>query len=126
MVAHAAARVAGTYFVGDMLSYQPEGEFDGVLVIFSQCHLRYREFHPAMWKFAQVLKEGGLMVLGQMPGDTYVKEGDWDESGTWVEEYSAPFMGEMLPTLMFSQEGQKRYVRLWLFVDDERVKWECW
>ena len=50
-------------------------------------------------------------MLGQMPSDSYVLDyEDYDETRTYVEDYKAPFMGELLPTLMLSAEGQRRFL----------------
>lgn len=112
MVAYASSRVAGNFTVGDMLTYQPlDGTFDAIFVIFSQLQLQYADFRTAMLKYTAALRPGGLLVLGQMPGDDHVEDGNWDETRTWVEDYPAPFMGEMLPTLMLSREGQRKFLQ---------------
>ncbi|KIX04899.1 uncharacterized protein Z518_05770 [Rhinocladiella mackenziei CBS 650.93] len=111
MVEYARTRVSGTFTVSDMLTYKPEGVFAGVFIIFSQLQLSYADLHSTICKFARTLEPGGILVLGQMPGDKYVQDpADWDETGTYVEDYDAPFMGEMLPTLMLSAEGQKGFL----------------
>lgn len=113
MVHYAQSRVKGTFAVSDMLSYQPEGKFKGVFMIFAHLQLSYPDFHTAAYKFAQALEAGGILALGQMPADKYVKaESDWaDETKTYVEDYPAPFMGEMLPTFAMSEEGQLEFLR---------------
>jgi SAM-dependent methyltransferase len=129
MVAYASARVAGDFSVNDMLTYEPASDsFAAVFVIFSHLQLQYADFEAAMRKYVAALRPGGLLVLGQMPGDDHVREdeegrGGWgDETRTWVEDYPAPFMGEMLPTLMLSREGQRRFLRgLGLEVVWERI-----
>lgn len=46
-----------------------------------------------------------------MPADSHVKdETHWDETKTYVEDYDAPFMGKMLPTLMLSAQGQRDFL----------------
>ncbi|KFZ16359.1 hypothetical protein V501_02258 [Pseudogymnoascus sp. VKM F-4519 (FW-2642)] len=47
-----------------------------------------------------------------MPSDIYVKDDScYDETKVYVEDYKAPFMGELLPTLMLSAEGQRNFLR---------------
>jgi ubiquinone/menaquinone biosynthesis C-methylase UbiE len=112
MVHYAQSRVKGTFVVSDMLEYQPAGQFAGVFIIFAHLQLSYADFHTAAYKFAQVLQPGGILALGQMPADKYVRaDEDWDETKTYVEDYDAPFMGEMLPTLALSAEGQLEFLR---------------
>ncbi|KAF2731623.1 S-adenosyl-L-methionine-dependent methyltransferase [Polyplosphaeria fusca] len=121
MIAHAASRVRGTFLVADMLTYVPSRNYAAVFLIFSHLQLRYAELHGLALRLASALDEGGLFVLGQMPGDSHVREGEWgDGAGTWVEEYDAPFMGEMLPTLMLSRAGQRK----WLESMGLEVVWE--
>jgi ubiquinone/menaquinone biosynthesis C-methylase UbiE len=111
MVAYAQSRVKGSFTVSDMLQYRPEGKFAGVFIVFAQLQLSYADIHTAVYKFAQTLEEGGILALGQMPGDAYVRdESHWDETKTYVEDYDAPFMGEMLPTLMLSAQGQRDFL----------------
>ena len=107
MVAYASSRVKGTFVVSDMLTYQPSGLFGGVFMIFSTLQLTYGDFHAALNKYTRLIAPSGLLVIGQMPGDSYVKDFDWDATRTYVEDYPAPFMGEMLPTLMLSRQGQR-------------------
>ena len=113
MVQLASSRVKGAFVVSDMLTYQPKGQFAAVFMIFAHLQMHYPEFHAACYKFAQALQPGGLFVIGQMPGDRYLPIGDpsYDETGSYVEDYSAPFMGEMLPTFMMSAEGQRGFLR---------------
>lgn len=125
MVALAQSRVKGDFSVSDMLTYEPVGTFAGVFMIFAHLQLRYKDFHGAVWKFANALQPGGVLVLGQMPSDKYVKEEDgdaYDETGSYVEDYGAPFMGEMLPTFMMTKEGQRRFLtRMGLEIVWERI-----
>lgn len=111
MVDLAQSRVKGTFTVSDMLRFQPEGEFAGVFIIFATLQLSYADFHSAVYKFANVLEPGGILALGQMPADNYVKEeSHWDSTRTYVEDYDAPFMGEPLPTFMLSAQGQRDFL----------------
>ncbi|CZR65860.1 uncharacterized protein PAC_15760 [Phialocephala subalpina] len=109
MIDLAQSRVNGSFTVSDMLSFEPEGHFGAVFMIFCHLQLSYADFHSAALKFANALEPGGLFAVGQMPGDKYVKEGEWaDEGKSYVEDYNAPFMGEPLPTFMMSADGQRR------------------
>lgn len=111
MVALAQSRVLGQFTVSDMLRFRPEGTFAGVFIIFATLQLSYADFHSAIYKFANVLQPGGILALGQMPGDNYVKDAShWDETKTYVEDYDAPFMGEPLPTFMLSAQGQRDFL----------------
>lgn len=114
MVEYASTRVKGSFTVSDMLEYKPEppnGAFAAVFIIFAHLQLSYSDFHAAACKFAQTLRPGGIIAIGQMPGDKYVKDtSDWDETRTYVENYDAPFMGEPLPTFMMSARGQRDFL----------------
>lgn len=111
MVELAKTRVEGSFSVSDMLEYEPEGKFSAVLMIFCHLQLSYAGFHAAAYKYASALEPGGLFALGQMPSEKYVKDTSLDETRTYAEDYNAPFMGEMLPTLMLSAEGQRKFLR---------------
>jgi trans-aconitate methyltransferase len=112
MVELAQNRVEGNFTISDMLEYKPEGQFAGVFMIFAHHQLSYADFNTAVFKFANALQPGGLLALGQMPSDTYVKDdSSYGETKTYVENYDAPFMGELLPTLMLSAEGQRTFLR---------------
>lgn len=111
MVKLAQSRIKGTFTLSDMIEYQPTQDFAGIFMIFAHLQLKYADFHAACFKFAQRLQPGGLLVIGQMPADKYVKEtSDYDDSGAWVQDYDAPFMGEPLPTFMMTAQGQRRFL----------------
>jgi len=111
MIKLAQTRVKGHFVISDMLNYEIELKFAAVFMIFSTLQLSYVDFHCAGYKFANALQPGGLLALGQMPSDTYVEDvSSYDETKTYVEDYPAPFMGEMLPTLMLSAEGQRNFL----------------
>ena len=113
MIALAQGRVKGNFSVSDMLSYDLEGKgkFAGVFMIFAHLQLSYASFHSAVYKYASALQQGGILALGQMPSDLYVKdESSYDETKAYVEDYDAPFMGEMLPTFMMSEERQRTFL----------------
>jgi SAM-dependent methyltransferase len=111
MIKLAQTRVKGHFIVSDMLSYKSEDKFTAVFMIFSTLQLSYADFYAAAYKFANALQPSGIFALGQMPSDTYVKdESAYDVGKVYVEDYPAPFMGEMLPTLMLSAEGQRNFL----------------
>ena len=111
MVRLAQSRIKGTFILSDMIDYQPTQDFAGIFMIFAHLQLKYADFHAACFKFAQRLEPGGLLVIGQMPADKYVKyNAAYDDSGAWVEDYDAPFMGEPLPTFMMTAQGQRRFL----------------
>lgn len=115
MVELASQRIRGRFIVSDMRRHDHEEEvgsekFAGIFVIFSQLvEVSYGEFHGAMWRFANTLVPGGLLVLGQMPSDKYVSR-DRLMDDTYIEGYDVPFMGELCPTFMFSEEGQVNFL----------------
>jgi SAM-dependent methyltransferase len=107
----AQARVKGLFTVSDMLNYEIEGRFAGVFMIFAHLQLSYADFHSAAYKYANALQPGGILALGQMPSDIYVKDDSYyDETKAYVEDYDVPFMGGLLPTLMLSAEGQRNFL----------------
>lgn len=106
MVQLARNQVQGTFLETDMLTYEPEKDVDAVFMIFCHLQLSYADFHSAAYKFASALKPGGLFVIGEMPADNYVKDpSQYDETGSWVENFPAPFWGEPLPTFMMTAHG---------------------
>lgn len=111
MIKLAQARVKGLFTESDMLNYEIEGKFAAIFMIFSHLQLSYADFHSAAYKYANALQSGGILALGQMPSNTYVKDDScYDETKAYVEDYDAPFMGELLPTLMLSAEGQRNFL----------------
>jgi len=112
MIELAQTRVKGSFAVSDMLEYKPEGKFAAVFIIFAHLQLSYADFSGVAYKLANALQPGGILALGQMPSDSYVKDySSYDETKTYVEDYDAPFMGKLLPTLMLSAEGQRSFLR---------------
>lgn len=113
MVKHAEKNVKGTFEVADMIDYQPTGTFDAIFIVFSQLGLAYADFHKSISRLARCLRSDGLLVLGQAPAEQVVPPQDsaWDETRTFVEGYNLPFWGQPFPTLMFSREGQKAFLR---------------
>ncbi|TGO29354.1 hypothetical protein BPAE_0016g00780 [Botrytis paeoniae] len=111
MVQLAQSRVKGSFSVADMAEYEVEEEtFAGVFMIFAHLQMSYAAVHAAVYKYARALQPGGIIVLGQSPGDHHVKEESaYDETRTYVEDYNVPFMGEPLPTFLMSTEGQRKF-----------------
>ncbi|RDW76150.1 hypothetical protein BP5796_06971 [Coleophoma crateriformis] len=94
MIQLAKDRIEGDFTVSDMLGYEVHGEFDAILIIFSHLQLLRDSSHRAT------------------PSDTYVDDNShYDKDPTYVEDYDAPFMGEMLPTFMMTAEGQRKLLR---------------
>lgn len=113
MVEHAQQKVKGVFTSSDMESYVPSGSFAGIFIIYSQLGLSYSSFCASVYKLARTLEPGGLLVIGQSPADPTVPKDDprWDKTRTFVEEYNLPFWGKPFATLMFSGEGQKRWLQ---------------
>jgi hypothetical protein len=112
MINHARASVKGTFKVANMVDHKPQGTFDAVFIIFSQLGLTYAEFYGAVDKLAQTLRPDGLLIIGQAPAEQVVPPQDdaWDETRSYVEGYNLPFWGQPFPTLMFSRDGQKKFL----------------
>nr|OQO10335.1 hypothetical protein B0A51_18303 [Rachicladosporium sp. CCFEE 5018] len=112
MVELAESRIKGHFEVADTVEYEPKGHFAAVFIIYSQLGLSYPAFHSAAVKFAKALQPGGLMVIGQSPADDVPADAsEWDLTRSYVDGYNLPFMGEPFATLMFTREGQKKYMR---------------
>ncbi|KAF2487665.1 type 11 methyltransferas-like protein [Neohortaea acidophila] len=112
MVHHASARVKGSFIVADILTYEPEGEFAAIFIMFSLLQLTsYAEFHDVMFRYAKHVQPNGYLVFGTVPADNYVKNGeDYDATGTYAVNYPVPFMGVPESNLVFSNEGLVRFV----------------
>ncbi|RFU35694.1 hypothetical protein B7463_g741, partial [Scytalidium lignicola] len=125
MVKLAQDRIKGSFAISDMLTYPIEDhdQFAAVFMIFCHLQLSYADFYAAAYKFARALQPGGYFVLGQTPSDTYVPDDSatYDETKTYVDDFDVPFMGQMLPTLMLSKEGQRNFFRSMGL----EVVWEC-
>ncbi|TVY65667.1 hypothetical protein LSUE1_G007042 [Lachnellula suecica] len=113
MLSKAGLNVVGFDISPKMIQLaRSSGQFAAVFIILCHLQLSYADFHAAAFKFASLLQPGGLFALGQILSDKYVKgSSELDETRTYVEDYDAPFMEEMLPTFMLSVEGQKRFLR---------------
>ncbi|GAB7351786.1 hypothetical protein MBLNU459_g2360t1 [Dothideomycetes sp. NU459] len=127
MVQCARTRVQGTFEVHDMLEIQLAADqtFAAIFMIFTHLQLRYVDVNAIFFKFAQLLKAGGILVVGQMPADEYVRDREaFDRTGTWVQDFDAPFMGELLPTFMMTAEGQRKFLSsMGLEIQDEVMEW---
>lgn len=98
MIQHAQAGARGKFTVSDMLTYETEGKFAAIFMIFSTLQLSYADFHSAAYKYANALQPSGILALGQMPADIYVKDdSSYDETKTYVEDYPAPLYRRATP-----------------------------
>ena len=81
-------------------------------MIFAHVHLDYASVHTILHKFVSAVAPGGLFVFGHMPADEYVPKEDpaYDATGTYVENYPAPFMGQQYPTFMMNRAGQIKFL----------------
>ncbi|OQO10200.1 hypothetical protein B0A48_04557 [Cryoendolithus antarcticus] len=112
MVELAKSRIKGTFEVADTVEYEPRGRFGAVFIIYSHLGLSYSAFHSAVVKFVKALQPGGLMVIGQsIADDVPANATEWDSTKSYVDGFNLPFMGEPFATLMFTREGQKKYLR---------------
>ena len=113
MIEIARQRLPNVKFVlTDLLEHKPDTQYAAVVVMFSHlCLSAYADFHRAMFTYANGLEPGGYLVVGTQPGDIYVREPSaWDETGTYAENYPAPFMGEMPLTFLMSVQGLEDFV----------------
>ncbi|GFF25074.1 uncharacterized methyltransferase BPUM_2363 [Aspergillus udagawae] len=93
MVRIAASQVPGTFSKADMRTYTPPVKMDAVFAIYSLYQLRPSDVHKMMYRFAEWLKEDGILVLGVSPSSTLVggkgvHDPVWDcmrSKGTWME-----------------------------------------
>lgn len=111
MVEHARKRVKGTFEVADMVDCHPKGTYDAIFIIYSQLGLQYATFHGAVSRLVRSLRPNGILAIGQSPADQ-IPENDpaWDSTHTYVEGYNLPFWGKPFATLMFTREGQRRFL----------------
>ncbi|KAK3633782.1 hypothetical protein LTR22_019966 [Elasticomyces elasticus] len=59
----------------------------------------------------QSLRPNGILAIGQSPADEVPKDDSaWDVTHTYVEGYNLPFWGEPFTTLMFTREGQRKFL----------------
>lgn len=97
-----------------MTDHNPKRTYAGVFIIYSQLGLSYAAFDATATRLAKALEPGGIMVIGQSPADPEKVPADakeWDETKSYVSGFNLPFMGEPFATLMFTREGQKKYLR---------------
>ncbi|KAK0246633.1 hypothetical protein LTS09_018227 [Friedmanniomyces endolithicus] len=111
MIELARRRVKGTFEIADMADYKPKESYDAIFIIYSQLGLEYATFHGAVSRLIHSLRPDGLLAIGQSPADK-IPKGDpaWDATNTYAEGYDLPFWGEPFATLMFTREGQRRFL----------------
>ncbi|GFF73968.1 hypothetical protein IFM61392_05277 [Aspergillus lentulus] len=93
MVRIAASQVRGTFSTADMRTYTPPVKMDAVFAIYSLFQIHPSDTHKVVYRFAEWLKEDGILVLGVTPssalvGGKGVHDPVWDcmrSKVTWME-----------------------------------------
>ncbi|PKX89279.1 uncharacterized protein P174DRAFT_470423 [Aspergillus novofumigatus IBT 16806] len=93
MVRIAASQVNGTFSTADMRTYTPPVKMDAVFAIYSLFQIQPSDTHKVVYRFAEWLKEDGILVLGVTPssalvGGKGVHDPVWDcmrSKVTWME-----------------------------------------
>jgi SAM-dependent methyltransferase len=93
MVRIAASQVQGTFLTADMRTYTPPVKMDAVFAIYSLFQILPSDTHKVVYRFAEWLKEDGILVLGVSPssalvGGKGVHDPVWDcmrSKVTWME-----------------------------------------
>jgi SAM-dependent methyltransferase len=93
MVKIAASQVPGTFLKADMRTYTPPVKMDAVFAIYSLFQIPPSDTHKMVYRFAEWLKEDGILVLGAAPSSALaagngVHDPVWDcmrIEQTWME-----------------------------------------
>jgi cyclopropane fatty-acyl-phospholipid synthase-like methyltransferase len=99
-------RFKGNFIKADMLSFQPQQQFDAIFAFFPLFQLSYRSTHSMIFKFASWLKTGGLLLIATIPAEALVTdESLYDSSKEYVEGCEAPFMGNLITSTLLTTQG---------------------
>ena len=105
-------QVAGSFIKADMVRYEPSEVYDAVFVAFSHMQLSFQDLHSSMLKYAASLRDDGLLVMATVPSDNYVQDKSlYDETGSYVEDFRAPFMGTEVTTTLFTTQGLLNFLQ---------------
>ncbi|EAW16829.1 uncharacterized protein NFIA_001780 [Aspergillus fischeri NRRL 181] len=93
MVRIAASQVPGTFSTADMRTYTPPVKMDAVFAVYSLFQIQPSDINKVVYRFAEWLKEDGILVLGVTPssaivGGKGVHDPVWDcmrLKRTWME-----------------------------------------
>jgi len=107
MIKLAHARVKGHFTISDMLNYKIEGKFAAVFMIFSTLQLSCRFPHGCVQICQCALARWDSSSRADAKRYLRKDVSSYVETKVYVEDYPAPFMGEPLPALMLSAEGQR-------------------
>ncbi|RHZ66731.1 uncharacterized protein CDV56_106315 [Aspergillus thermomutatus] len=93
MVKIAGSQVPGTFSKADMRTYTPPVKMDAVFAVYSLFQISPSDVHKVVYRFAEWLKEDGILVLGVAPSSALtarngVHDPVWDcvrTEQTWME-----------------------------------------
>lgn len=106
MVNIARSQVKGTFEKCKMTDYKPQTTFDVVLGSFSLFHITCEETNSMIFRFAEWLKPGGLLMVATILSDYYFKDPKlYDVSGECVRHYPQPWMNETYDCTFFTRTG---------------------
>ncbi|KAF9892121.1 hypothetical protein FE257_002527 [Aspergillus nanangensis] len=110
MVDIATAQVPGGHFQkADMRTYEPSRHFDAVFSVYSMYQISPGETYAMVFRLAEWLKEGGILVLG-VTSSTSLLAGLGEYDATWdcVRVMNRRWMAQLTNQVFFSIERWKR------------------
>ncbi|KAI9035162.1 uncharacterized protein KD926_004457 [Aspergillus affinis] len=106
MLEIARSQVKGTFQQCKMTDFKPQTTFDVVLGSFSLFHITCDETESMIYRFAEWLKPGGLLMVATILADYYFKDPKlYDASGECVRHYPQPWMNEMYSCTFYTRKG---------------------
>lgn len=106
MVRIARSQVNGTFHKADMRRYTPPHAMDAVFAVYSLCQISPSETYSTVFKFAEWLREGGLLILGATPSTSLGPgQGTYDAVWDCIRDVIKPWMTCKVRETFFSANG---------------------
>ncbi|PLB52304.1 S-adenosyl-L-methionine-dependent methyltransferase [Aspergillus steynii IBT 23096] len=106
MVNIAHSQVRGTFQKADMRQYTPPCAMDAVFAVYSLFQISPSDTHSMVFKFAEWLREGGLLVLGVTPSTSLRSDqGTFDPVWGCIREVIKPWMTWVTKETFLSEQG---------------------
>lgn len=112
MVNIAQSQVRGTFQKADMRTYNPLHRFDAVLASLSLFQISPSETSSLVYRFAEWVREGGIVVIGVTP-TSGLSEGQGCYDSTWdcVRWLKKPWMTQYTNETFFSEQAWQQMLQ---------------
>ncbi|EJP63966.1 methyltransferase-like protein [Beauveria bassiana ARSEF 2860] len=105
---------SGTFLKVDMMKYETEAHFDGILSLFSLFQVSYAATYSMIFKMASWLRPGGTLVLAVIAGEDYIQDVSQLSKlrqNQHVENADTSFMGRLVPSTLLTAKEWLRIVQ---------------